>query len=325
MNQTVSELASAPRYIVSYFEHETDPAYFDGGQEERAAEHVAEITGQGFTNVVLCVTETDIQQADRLAFLRGLVGRMHDSGLEVWADPWRVGSVFGGEAVSHFERSGEVSCLHNRKLRGLVSRWLDRVASLEVDAAFWDEPEMKCDDHRDYELPFLEKYTAEAGRLGLSNVVCLCANEAKRGQLAEAAAFDDVSEIATDPYYPNAFNRRIGRRADGGRDSGTSRAYVASWAQHLQAVAAAANVRSHLWVQLFDVGPDDLAMPAEFAAAAAANGVQDIGMWGFRACASVPQLADRYDPAHLEDVWRQARAICRDAAEADADEAVAVA
>jgi hypothetical protein len=303
MKQAVNGVAEDGRRIVPYFEHETDPEFFDGWQEQRATEHLDEIADMGFTNVVLCVTETDIATPRRWSFLRDTVAEMKLRDLEVWVDPWRVGSVFGGEAVSHFENSGEVSCRHNPRLNDLVKVWLDQAAGLEPDAVFWDEPEMKCDEHHNSKLDFIADCTGWAGRLALPSVVVLCANEKKKGHLEAVATMEGVREIGVDPYYPNAFTPDAGRAPDGRRDPEASRAYVAGWTRRVRQVAGKYGTRSHVWLQLFDVPPDDLAMPLDFAEAIWSERVDSIGMWGFRACASVPQFASKYSQEHLRAAW----------------------
>lgn len=70
------------------------------------------------------------------------------SHLEVWGDLWHVGGVFGGEARSMFEESGQAQCLDNPQLDRLIMSGLEITAEVGIRTSFWDEPEMKCKDHR---------------------------------------------------------------------------------------------------------------------------------------------------------------------------------
>jgi hypothetical protein len=73
--------------------------------------------------------------------------------LEAWADPWGLGGVFGGEALSKFlldhpdhwqrysdGRPAASACLHSRAFRDYVKEWVDVVAGFGADVVFWDEP-----------------------------------------------------------------------------------------------------------------------------------------------------------------------------------------
>lgn len=267
------EMTTPRRQIVAYFDHE-----FISPSTKKLDADISEMIEVGFTNTVLCVTETDIHHRERQAYLKDAVAHMQGEGLEVWADPWAVGGVFGGEAVSHFVDRGETRCDCNDKLEPLLDRWLDTVVGLEIKTVFWDEPEMHCEPHRKDELRFLEKYTRKAGELALDNVVCLCANRAKKYLLNEVVALPDVIEIATDPYYPNAFEKIA--------ETHRSR-YVADWAEYTKAVADAHRKRSHLWVQNFDISEGEEHIIGEHIAIATTKNI-DVAVWGFHGCESIP-------------------------------------
>jgi len=168
------------RRIVSYFDHEFIPL-----TENKMDHDVSEIADAGFSHVVMTVSESDMESSDRQARIRDVVDRFNDEGIEVWADPWRIGGVHGGEAISYFEQSGEKGCFCNPKLNILVNQWLHTVGRLGINKVFWDEPEMKCDEHRDDELRYIEHFTGVATEMGLRNAVCLTANRTKKWQLEE--------------------------------------------------------------------------------------------------------------------------------------------
>lgn len=291
-NEKRSGLHLPSRQIISYFDHEFMPLSLPQIEHD-----MAEIVDMHFTNVVLCVTEKDIASKSRMRFIKNTVEVIEGNGLEVWADPWSVGSVFGGEGGSPFKDSGEKSCMCNPKLDSLINRWMDGVKESSIQSVFWDEPEMKCDEHRHHELPFVEKYTARAGQLALSSVVCLTANESKKQQLVEVANMPDVVEIATDPYFPNAFQKITEKERI---------SYVGQWTDYISQVAEVAGVRSHVWAQLFDVPDDRISMVEEHIDVIRNRFMADIALWGYRGCASVPDFIHT-GQASSEVVWQAAK------------------
>lgn len=282
------QLIIPERRIVSYFDHE----FLETSVRKLEAD-VAEMVSAGFTQVVLCVTETDVRSRERQAYLADAAEVMQASGLEVWADPWAVGGVFGGEGISHFKRRHEKHCDCNPHLEKLLDRWLETVVRLGAKTVFWDEPEMHCRDHHGGEIEFIDKYTQKAGALALQNVVCLTANQQKMSQLEEIAAMPTVAEIATDPYYPNAFTRILeGQRLN----------YVASWARATKTVADTHGKRSHMWVQNFGIpeGCEDII--SEHIAIARTEGI-DVAVWGFHGCESVPNFITPHQ-ASSRTMWK---------------------
>lgn len=82
-----------------------------------------------------------------------IVAASHARGLTVYANPWGVGRVFGGEALSEFVgrhpeccqtlNTGEripAACFNAPAFREYIRDWVDSVVSLGVDVVFWDEP-----------------------------------------------------------------------------------------------------------------------------------------------------------------------------------------
>lgn len=285
---------SSPRQIVSYFDHE-----FIEPTASKVQNDIDQMAEAGFSHVVLCVTEADIASTRRQKQLESMRQSIEERGLEVWADPWGVGRVFGGEAESEFAKS-ELSCICNPKLDQLLSGWLETVEQAGFETVFWDEPQLRHDIHEDNEFEFIEKYTRQAGELALKSVVVQCANEKHRDkqfvQIRRIAELPDVVEIATDPYYPNAF-------VPANRLPETERLdYVARWIDHTQAVAQETGKRSHVWVQCFDVPEGREQMIPEHIQLCRER-MADIAIWGFNGCASVPNFAKPgdVDPAQL---WR---------------------
>lgn len=161
---------------------------------------------------------------------------------------------------------------------------------------------MKCADHRDHELAYLEKYAQLAHEQELRNAVCLTADMKKRWQLKEVAAFDFVEEIATDPYYPNVF-------ASISEEDRV--AYVTDWSAFTTKTADDEGKASHVWVQTFNVPRAKERMVREHVAACRQS-LADVALWGFRACQSVPDFHTQND-APAAKVWRAAKAAISEA------------
>jgi hypothetical protein len=258
------------------------------------------MTDAGFTNVVLCVTEKDIASRSRLAFLRDTVGYMHSRDLTVWTDLWGVGGVFGGEGGSPFSDSGEARHMGNPKLDQLIRRGLYTAASIDSDAIFWDEPEMKDSRrYRNKEVAFLEKYTAAAGEVALKSVVCLCADEAKLYQLPLVANLPDVVEIATDPYVPNPFPHM--NITEESRLS-----YIGQWADFTRQAAESAGIDWHIWVQNFGIPQGRESMIDEHIDILRRRHVGSIAIWGFHGCRVVPEFTNA-ENAPPDVLWQRAK------------------
>lgn len=294
----MSELLAQPkpltaRHIVSYFDHEFTPNL----SLTKAVADIEEMHSTGFSHMVLCVTESDVASDERQRYLRGVVEQARAADMEVWADPWAVGGVFGGEGKSRFRASGETSCFCNEDVDALLRHWLTKVGEIGLRTVFWDEPELHCAPHRNDELPFIRKYTSIAQDTGFENVVCMCANESKLDQVEEVAYLPSVDEIATDPYFPNAFSRVS-------EDDRIS--YVSTWAKRTKAIGAAAGKRSHVWVQTFDIQEGNESMIDEHVQAIRRANMADTALWGFEACKSVPNFTlPGYAPP--ERVWPAAK------------------
>lgn len=106
--------------------------------------------------IVHTVSEND------LLFHKSVLTKMftdsRKAGLEVWADPWGLGGVFGGEAISKFlidhrdswqvMSNGRVSpsaCLNRPEWRSFVKEWILNVRDMGAQVLFWDEPHVAFD------------------------------------------------------------------------------------------------------------------------------------------------------------------------------------
>jgi sugar phosphate isomerase/epimerase len=82
-----------------------------------------------------------------------LVASSHDRGQRVYVNPWGVGRVFGGEALSEFigrhpdsrQRlsTGDrvpAACFNDPEFRKFMREWARDAVELGADVVFWDEP-----------------------------------------------------------------------------------------------------------------------------------------------------------------------------------------
>jgi hypothetical protein len=101
--------------------------------------------------VVHTVSETDLHF--HKAALAEIFADSRRRGLEVWADPWGVGGVFGGESFSKFlldhpdhwqvrsdGRAVPAACLNSGVFRDFVKEWVSVAAGLGAQVLLWDEP-----------------------------------------------------------------------------------------------------------------------------------------------------------------------------------------
>lgn len=132
--------------------------------------------------VVHTVSETD------LTFHKAVLGKLFNESkkrkLEVWADPWGFGGVFGGEAISKFlldhrevwqvmsnGRIVPAACLNRPEWRAFVYEWILTVRDMGSDVIFWDEPHTAFDLDSEWE--------------GVYSCVCAVCQEIYRKQTGE--------------------------------------------------------------------------------------------------------------------------------------------
>lgn len=87
------------------------------------------------------------------ATMADLVAASHDRDQRVYVNPWGVGRVFGGEALSEFVgrtpdacqvlSTGErvpAACFNDPRFREFVREWTRDAVDIGADVVFWDEP-----------------------------------------------------------------------------------------------------------------------------------------------------------------------------------------
>lgn len=128
----------------------TGAAYFGNrflGHAERDLASLAECCDY----VVHTVSENDLYF--HKAALARIFAATRKRGLEAWADPWGLGGVFGGEALSKFlldhpndwqvlsnDRRVPAACLNSEHFLQFMREWLLTVVDMGAQVIFWDEP-----------------------------------------------------------------------------------------------------------------------------------------------------------------------------------------
>nr|WP_202935185.1 hypothetical protein [Halorussus amylolyticus] len=130
---------------------ERGTSYF-GVRDPRHAEHDLDRFGdEGLDAVLHTFSERDQRYYQET--MADLVAASHDRGQRVYVNPWGVGRVFGGEALSEFigrnpdsrQRlsTGDrvpAACFNDPKFRGFMREWTRDAVDLGADVIFWDEP-----------------------------------------------------------------------------------------------------------------------------------------------------------------------------------------
>jgi hypothetical protein len=126
-------------------------AYHDVRNPDHVREDLEDMVAHHCNFVVHTFSEADLIFYRRA--MKEIVKASHDLGLEVYVDPWAVGGVFGGEALSRFvaERLADrqvladgssvpAACMESAEFRAFMKRWIEAAAEIGSDVAFWDEP-----------------------------------------------------------------------------------------------------------------------------------------------------------------------------------------
>lgn len=130
----------------------TGCSYFGNRITRYAARDMKSLARAGFTYVVHTFSEFDLMFHRRN--MRDIFAASRDAGLDVWADPWGVGKVFGGEAYSNFPtrhlRDGcqvldngdphPSGCPNNPIFRRFMIDWIETAAECGASITMWDEP-----------------------------------------------------------------------------------------------------------------------------------------------------------------------------------------
>ncbi|NCU31078.1 hypothetical protein EOM57_04715, partial [Candidatus Saccharibacteria bacterium] len=237
------------RRTVSYFEPQFNSTAINHPRkffDNSGVGHMIDIRRRGFDEVILCVTELDMQTIARRKLLADLREVAEDQGLLVTADPWRVGGVFGGEGMSFYEQNGGKPCICEPRLEELLLRWLYTVAESGIKRIFWDEPELSCPDHN-RSLELIDRFSQEAKSRGISwNGSCIRSRDPDIDLSDSVASMIAIDEIAVAPYpfhpHNNSTKKTIPEVIDG----------IVPWFQRIKKAADKHNIDTQAWLQGFN-------------------------------------------------------------------------
>ena len=151
----------------------TGVSYFGSRDPRHVKRDLADIVAHNCNFVVHTYSEADMYFYS--AVMKEIVDISHDAGLDVYIDPWGVGGVFGGEALSRFvaEHPDEcqqladgthvpAACLNSEAFLDFMKMWVFSAMNTGADIIFWDEPHF-------YITP-----ETWSGRQGQSQWACRC-------------------------------------------------------------------------------------------------------------------------------------------------------
>jgi hypothetical protein len=126
-------------------------SYFGVRNRTHAREDLDRFVEEGLTAVLHTYSERDRMYYE--GTMADIVAESADRGLTTYVNPWSVGRVFGGEALSEFigrnaearqvTNAGEpipAACFNHPAFREYMREWTRSAAGLGPDVLFWDEP-----------------------------------------------------------------------------------------------------------------------------------------------------------------------------------------
>lgn len=130
---------------------ERGTSYFGVRDPEHAAADLDKFESTGLNAVLHTFSERDQRYYERT--MADIVAASADRGFRTYVNPWGVGRVFGGEALSEFiGRNPEsrqklsngdrvaAACFNDPVFRSFMRDWTVDAAGLGADVLFWDEP-----------------------------------------------------------------------------------------------------------------------------------------------------------------------------------------
>jgi len=126
-------------------------SYFSNRNLKHFKTDLQNLKKDGFNAILHTYSEEDFLW--HTGNLKDMCKMSKDMGFSTWIDPWGVGKVFGGEALSRFlldnhdcwqvlsnGKQFPVACMNNPKFMEYMKKWVDNVLPMEIDYIFWDEP-----------------------------------------------------------------------------------------------------------------------------------------------------------------------------------------
>lgn len=244
-------------------------AYHGNLYPHHAIQDFLDIGAAGFDTVLLCIPEQDMRHSmGSVGELRHLAGAV---GLDVWAGPWGLGNIFGGEGVTttpyRYQRQGALR---------LYSEWVAKVRDVGFSTVFLDEPR-----------PFiLYQYLADQAIEAGMNVTTSLLSDTFDTLSDEEVTELDCSSLGVSNYFPFP-------------ETSISDAWYTT-RDRVDRLTSLRGDDQHLWVQGFGLGGNP-SLPGVVARAARSMGEENFGFWSFRGCQALPSIAHS-DPL---DVWKR--------------------
>lgn len=285
-------------------------AYDDSNRYLDAMElHFEEIKEHGFNSVLLCITEADLAQRTAMYPNRSHISKMfelaHDHGLYPGIDPWKLGNIFGGEAMSGLgtqtlHKNGRIKEVgiadpHRQETVDLMELFLDTAAIANTKYVFFDEPNFGPESTA-AEIEFIDRWTEYAHSLGIATSVCLTSGRKLHALAEKVVALTHVDEIATDPIYsgPAIVSLLPGSNND------SVETYVGNAAMTVSKIAQDAGKQAAVWIQGHIIGDGHEQVIVHDGATEAAKYVKNLGFWGFRGCTTYSNISS----VNPELVWQ---------------------
>ncbi len=302
-------------------------SYFGCRNPRHVKADLAMLAGNGFTYVVHTVSEND------LAYHRGTLEEIfaltREAGLEVHADPWGVGRLFGGEAFSDLlARKPELRqvdcrgrplpclCPGRPEVEELMEQWIEVVAGAGADGVFIDEPHLHIPREETgalwscrcprcmarYEAwasePMPVQRTERVETFRHRTVLDLIRKLAVLGHEAGLKVSLCVlpPEIGGDTALPLEAAATVKEIDTLGSDpywihAGLEAgAFVGRTAETVRRIARDAGMSSQVWIQGFRVPAGREPEIRTAVTAARQAGVEDLAVWGFEACGHMSYL-----------------------------------
>lgn len=142
---------------------ETGTSYFGVRDPRHAERDLDRFADRGLDAVLHTFSERD--QRYYAETMADLVASSHERDQRVYVNPWGVGRVFGGEALSEFVgrnpdsrqrlSTGErvpAACFNDPSFREFMKGWTRDAVDLGADVIFWDEPHWFAPEWHDEEV-----------------------------------------------------------------------------------------------------------------------------------------------------------------------------
>jgi len=289
-----------------------------------------------FDYIILPMSEADLRWSH--GTVGAIVAAAQAVGVEVWLDPWGVGGVFGGEALSGFVGEFPDECQHTNDgqrlpracptsphFRAYVHQWIAAAAQTSADGVFWDEPHF-----------WTGAWSGEPERWACCCERCCSRFAQATGQALHNASMERVQRWQADELRTLLFDLTATAHEHRLRNTvcllpapehaagwaaiaalphvdtfGTDpywfthhqadrRQYVGGWARHLLDVTHNAGRAHQLWLQAFKVPAGGEQQIAEMIDLGIDLGVRNLAFWGYGGCAHMSSLAC----AEPDTAWR---------------------